>query len=442
MTRSTGRARARTLATLGLLSCALPANLAVTGLALAASAVRRPDPPPAPAARRTVLLSGGKMTKALALARAFHGAGHRVVLVESARYRLTGHRFSRAVDAFHVVPDSREAGYAEALRAVVEQEGVDVYVPVCSPASSRHDAEARAVLDPLCEVVHVGPQDLDRVDDKEHFARLAASLGLAVPESHRITDPQQVADFDFGSRPHRFILKNLDYDPVNRLDLTLLPLSTPEETAAFARSKPISPERPWVLQELVEGTEYCTHGTVREGRLTVWVCCESSAFQVNYDHVEHPAIEAWVRHFSEQTGITGQLSFDFIEQADGTVKAIECNPRTHSAITLLTDHPRLAAAYLGEAGLEEPVRPAPGTRPTYWTYQEVWRLLRRPVSAPQRLRVLREGRDAVFDVHDPLPFLLLHHLQVPSLLLGSLRRGASFLKIDFNIGKLVEAGGD
>ncbi len=54
---------------------------------------------------RTVLITGGKMTKALQLARSFHRAGHRVILTETAKYRFTGHRFSRAVDAFYCVPE-------------------------------------------------------------------------------------------------------------------------------------------------------------------------------------------------------------------------------------------------------------------------------------------------------------------------------------------------
>ncbi len=60
----------------------------------------------------------------------------------------------------------------------------------------------------------------------------------------------------------------------------------------------------------------------------------------------------------------------------------------------------------------------------------------------QRLRVVRRGRDAVFDWSDPLPFLVLHHVQIPVLLLRALVAGKDWIRIDFNIGKLVEAGGD
>jgi len=88
------------------------------------------------------------------------------------------------------------------------------------------------------------------------------------------------------------------------------------------------------------------------------------------------------------------------------------------------------------------VSPAPSTRPTYWLYHELWRLVSRPGDAAARIRVLLRGRDAIFDWSDPLPFLMVHHLQIPWLLLRNLVRGKDWVRIDFNIGKIVQAGGD
>ncbi|MBC8093955.1 MAG: ATP-grasp enzyme [Pseudonocardia sp.] len=427
---------ARTLGTLALLGVALPVNLAVTAAALLRSAVVRPDREVADRPR-TVLVSGGKMTKALQLARSFHRAGHRVVLVESSRYRFTGHQFSRAVDRFRVVPVPQAPDYAAALLRIVKEEAVDVYVPVCSPVASRYDAEAADVLAGHCEVLHLDPDTLRRVDDKDGFARLATSLGLDVPETHRITDPRQVADFDFGAAT--FILKSIAYDPVHRLDLTPLPRPTRAETAAFAASKPISAANPWILQEFVDGQEYCTHSTVRDGSVTVYGCCESSASQLNYAHVEQPGVETWARRFVQALG-TGQVSLDLIRTAEGRVYGIECNPRTHSAITMFHDHPGLADAYLTDGAT--PISPLLSSRATYWLYHELWRMLSRPRTVPERLRVVAGGKEAIFDRDDPLPFLLVHHLQIPWLLLGNLVRLKDWNKIDFNIGKLVEPGGD
>lgn len=441
----------KTVCALLLLQLALPVNLVVTGAALVASAIVAPrraftDRP------RTILISGGKMTKALTLARAFHAAGHRVVLVESARYRFTGHRWSRAVDRFHVVPSPTDPGYTAALVAIVRSEGVDLYVPVCSPASSYPDAIAREALSRYCEVLHGDADIVGRVDDKYAFATAASALGLPVPDTHLITHPRQVAEFDGWGGPDGsggagvadgaapYILKSIPYDPVNRLDLTPLPRPTRAETAAFAMSKPISPDRPWILQNFVTGREYCTHSTVRDGDLQVHCCCASSSFQVNYEHVDKPEIENWVRQFAKALHLTGQFSFDFMESDDGRLYAIECNPRTHSAITLFADHPDLARAYL-DTGVPT-VTPLPSSRPTYWAYHEAWRALRHPGEAGERLRVVWRGRDAIFSWSDPLPFLLEHHLQIPSLLLRNLVAGKDWIRVDFNIGKLVEPAGD
>ncbi len=431
----------KTLGVLGLLLLALPFNLTLTVIALLRSAFTETPLPILTARPRTIMVSGGKMTKALQLARSFHAAGHRVILIESRKYRFTGHRFSRAVDRFYAVPKPQSPGYADALLAIVLREGVDVYVPVCSPVASYYDALAKPLLEPYCEVLHGDADLVARLDDKYEFAALAQSLGLTVPDTRRITDPGQVEHFDFTAGAPPYILKSIPYDPVHRLDLTPLPRPTPAETAAFARSKPISPFSPWIMQSVVRGQEYCAHATVRDGRVQVYCCCESSAFQVNYEMADKPEIEAWVRGFVEPLKITGQVCFDFIQSDDdGRVYAIECNPRTHSAITMFYNHPGLARAYLDDDG--PVIEPTADSRPTYWIYHEVWRLLTEPGDRLARLKVILRGKDAIFDWADPLPFLMVHHLQIPWLLAGNLLRRKDWIRIDFNIGKLVEPAGD
>lgn len=430
----------RTLGALLLLQAALPLNAAVTTAAWVRGRLVTQPSVPIVGPGRTVLLSGGKMTKALQLARSFHAAGHRVVLVEQEKYRWSGHRFSRAVDAFHVIPKPDDPGYAQALLDIVRSEQVDVYVPVCSPASSVPDAQAAALLASHCEVLHGDAEMIETLDDKEQFIALAGKLGLSVPDSVRITDPEQVVGFDFAAGHPPYVLKSIAYDPVNRLDLTGLPLGSADETRRFVGSKPIREDNPWIMQQYIDGTEFCTHGTVRDGRLQVFACCPSSPFQVNYRHVDQPAIEAWVRDFVGPLRLTGQYSFDFMLDADGRVYPIECNPRTHSAITMFYDHPGLASAYLTDQA--QTIVPTAASRPTYWIYHEVWRLIRGEGSRRERLRVIATGKDAILDRHDPWPFFIEHHVQIPLLLWRNLLAGKGFIRIDFNIGKLVEAAGD
>jgi len=58
------------------------------------------------------------------------------------------------------------------------------------------------------------------------------------------------------------------------------------------------------------------------------------------------------------------------------------------------------------------------------------------------LQIIVSGKDAIFEWFDPLPFLMVHHWQIPLLLLGNLRQLKGWIRIDFNIGKLIELAGD
>jgi hypothetical protein len=88
------------------------------------------------------------------------------------------------------------------------------------------------------------------------------------------------------------------------------------------------------------------------------------------------------------------------------------------------------------------IKPLASSRPTYWIYHEMWRLITEPTKIASRLKTIARGKDAIFDWNDPLPFLMVHHAQIPWLLIQNLLHGRGWVRIDFNIGKLVEPAGD
>lgn len=439
----------QSFATLTLLLLALPINASAVGLSLVWSRLTRSSPGAKPATDpKNILISGGKMTKALQLARSFYAAGHRVVLIETHKYWLSGHRFSQAIDKFYTtpIPEKDPDAYIQALLDIVRTENINIYIPVTSPVASYYDSLAKPALSEYCEVFHVDADICEMLDDKYAFSEKAHQLGLLVPKSFKITAPEQVLNFDFSQEARQYILKSIPYDSIRRLNLTKLPCETSKETEAFVRSLPISPEKPWIMQEFIPGKEFCTHSTVRNGKLRLHTCCESSAFQVNYQNVEHLKIREWVTSFFRALQITGQISLDFIETEDGEVYAIECNPRTHSAITTFHDHPGVADAYLKDSQDENelPIEPLPQSKPTYWLYHELWRLteIRSWHQLQAWLDKIFKGTDALFQIDDPLPFLTVPHWQITLLLLDNLRKFKRWVRIDFNIGKLVQLGGD
>ena len=436
----------KNVGTLALLLLLLPFNLAMVFLSwvkytIGGGADSRTIPT-VNTEKKRILITGAKMTKALQLARFFYRDGHEVYLLETHKYWLSGHRFSKAVKGFFTVatPEKDPEQYCQDILNIVRSKNIDLFIPVSSPIASYYDSLAKVAIEPYCESLHLDPEETAILDDKHAFCSKARELGLSAPKVFRITDPQQILDFDFESDGSKYIVKSIPYDSVLRLDLTRLPFEGMED---YVRSLPISEEKPWVMQEFIRGKEYCFHATVRKGKIRLHCCSESSPFQVNYEQVDKPAIYEWVKTFVEKMNLTGQVCFDMIQTEDGTVYPIECNPRLHSAITMFHDRPGVAHAYLSDDE-SAPITPLPDSKPTYWTYHELWRLL--SIRSLKELKAwwqkITKGTDAILTPEDPLPFLMLHNWQIPLLLLDNLRRLKGWVKIDFNIGKLVELGGD
>lgn len=393
---------------------------------------------------KAILLTGGKMTKALQLARLFAAAGHRVVLVETEKYWLSGHRFSNAVSQFYTVPapEKDAEAYCQTLLEIVQKEAIDFFIPVSSPVASFYDSLAGERLSSDCEVIHFPPEITLMLDNKFKLCEQARVLGLSAPKAFLITDRQQILDFDFTRDRRSYILKSIQYNSVSRLDLTQLPCSNLQE---YVEKLPIRPDNPWVMQEFIRGQEYCTHSTVRNGKVRLHCCSRSSPFQVNYQHIDKPEILAWVEQFVGKLQLTGQVSFDFIQSEDGTVYPLECNPRTHSAITMFYNHPKLVEAYLTDGSIDAAaIAPLPTSKPTYWLYHELWRLtnMRSWADLKAWFQNIIHGKEALLQIDDPLPFLMVPHWQITLLLLNNLRQLKDWVRIDFNIGKLVELGGD
>ena len=439
----------RTLVVLGLLLLAFPLNMSVVILCSVRNIFRhflgcRISPQSLDC--KSILISGAKMSKALLLARSFHAAGHRVILVETHKYWLSGSRFSNSVSSFYTTPNPKQdlPAYIQALVEIIKKENIDLYIPVCSPAASYYDSLAKPILEGYCDVFHFDEHVTSILDNKFKFSKQAQDFDLTVPKTFEITHPEQILSYDFRHEQRPFILKNLSYDSVHRLNLVKFPCATQQETQTHVEKLPINEASPWIMQEFIEGKEYCTHSTVRNGEIQLHCCSASSAFQLNYEQVENDKIFSWVKQFVKDLRLTGQISFDFIQDEQGKAYAIECNPRTHSAITLFYNHDQLVNAYLDESKLPTLVQPLPESRPTYWLYHELWQLskvrsLKQLLSWTKRIQ---KGKEAVLDLNDPLPFLMINHWQIPLLLINNLLHLKQWIRVDFNIGKLVELGGD
>lgn len=439
-----------------------------------------------PFQQRTVLITGGKMAKALHFARCVWKAGHRVVLTEVRG--CIGSRFSRAVTAFEEVTDPLEdkEAYITDMKRVAEKYNVDVFLPVPAAVHAIADACVGEELEKMgVRNMHFGVSEIRELDCKHSFGTRLRELGLSAPETFRVTSDAEVrglnkqlltleeessaVDDPSHKSPRRlFVLKNLEYDALHRLDLFTLPCPSARLDEYLAKLKsdgtPISEKLPWQLQEFVRGKEYTAMAVLRRSELRMVTVSASSPSQLNYVHENSRVtqlVEDWLLKWvaTLPKNLDAQVCFDFIYDADSdSVKVLECNPRAHSQSCVFnSDDEQLALGRVLVDDQAHPSRRRGVLRPTsgarmFWFTNELFKLAlpqgfffryRDPHYASGGMRgflrrVFLAEKDSDFDAADPLPFILRTHYQIPALLCDTFYSGNRWEKVDFCIGKMVE----
>jgi hypothetical protein len=419
-------------------------------------------PPPTtttvlPGKGKTAIITGGKMSKAMHMARILKRAGCRVVMVETHKYYMVASRFSKSIDRFVTVPvpEKEPEEYVKALKVLAYEEDADLFVPVSSPVASVYDARIARVLPPGCASFSPGETMTAALDDKVTFSEMAQLAGCPTPETRRMTSKQAVHAFNDelraqGAGAKRYILKNLQYDSMHRLDLFSVPCE-PSALSAYMEDLTITPEAPWACQQFITGPECCGHVVALDGKLSLYSDNVASISCFNYEHLADARIRAWVSDFCAHHKLSGIMCFDFIvDEASGVPYAIECNPRMSSNIVNFYDSPTVGRAFVeraqcAAAGIVE--TPSATAGETNWTVVDLYYALAKPgLSLTQRLREVLATfackKDAYYDPYDVLPFLALHYVHIPTLLARNVWRGNRWAKIDMCIGKLTEENGD
>jgi len=362
---------------------------------------------------RTVLLTLGRLPKALDIARSFAALGYRVVIAEPFRRHLAG--VSRAVSRSIVVtaPATDRLRYLADLRRIIDEEGVSLVVPVSE--ETMHVAFLRDALPPSTSLFAMAPQVLLELHDKQRFIARCAALGLGAPETYALGTEAAAA---LAARSP-FVVK-----PVlscSGRGVSLHPAGAPLPTPPNGGKA--------IVQRCIEGDVFSSFSIADRGRARVTVVYRgavmSGTVAVCFERViDQPAIEQWVEAFVARTGFSGFVSFDFVVERSGRVFAIECNPRATSGIHFV--HPDdLASTILDPAG-EAPVRFREQR-----TLQQLFPCLtetQKSMFGPRfrsNLHHLLTARDVTWQARDPLPLLTMPATSWPIIEM-SIRRGCTF----------------
>jgi hypothetical protein len=342
---------------------------------------------------RTVILTLGRLPKALDLARSFAANGWRVVVAEPFRRHLTGASRAVALSRQVTAPSVSRARYLDDLARVAREEGAELVVPVSEEAV--HAAFVRDRLGEGVRLFAMPPETVVRLHDKHAFALAAAAMGLDVPETHALGSPEAQAL----ARRSPVVVK-LVHACGGR---GMVRLKAGETLPDADRS------RPAIVQRLVAGQEFSTCSIAHDGRVQSTVVyrgvLRSGAVAVIFERVDHPAIAAWVERFVAATGWTGFVSFDFIVDADGRPFAIECNPRTTSGLHFWRNED--IARAVADPGFAPRFRPERRLQQFYATLTESRSAMKRGEPSLPILRALAATRDVSWTARDPMPFLTM-----------------------------------
>ncbi len=138
--------------TLAALGVAVPVTAGIAAAAVVAAATRKRHKPAKVSRGKTVIVGGGKMTKALSTCALVQDAVHRVILTESAPYWMTAHRFSSAVYRFAIVPEPEDEAYAAALAELAREEEADLFVPFPARSAACSMPRPQRICQPVAKL--------------------------------------------------------------------------------------------------------------------------------------------------------------------------------------------------------------------------------------------------------------------------------------------------
>ncbi|MCJ1355245.1 MAG: hypothetical protein MMC33_005236 [Icmadophila ericetorum] len=431
---------------------------------------------------KTILVTGMGMSKGLIIARLFYEAGHNVIGADFEPYGIpVCGRFSRALKKFYRLPKPDEAHgaalYIQQLLNAVRAEKVDLWISCSGVASAVEDGQAMEVLNRRsdCKSIQYDVKTTATLHEKHSFIQYTESLGLPAPETYDVTSRAAVHQVLHKRAKKQYIMKSVGVDDTVRGDMTLLPRRTVSETYNHLANLPVSPQKPWVLQQFIKGEEYCTHALVVKGEVKAFVACPSSELLMHYQALPptsslSQAMLKFTTKFAARSGkhMTGHLSFDFLVDEITTERGlekklypVECNPRAHTAVVLFNGLGEpMAKAYLSALVSEmngtasshtsENVSPQKPDR-YYWIGHDLVVLVLLPLlelllrrrsqsaflsSLVSFLDHLLLWKDGTFEIWDPLPAWVLYHIYWPGQFLACILHKKKWSRINVSTTKV------
>jgi biotin carboxylase len=275
-------------------------------------------------------VTGGRSPVALHLLRMLHENGNSVYSAESEPYHLS--KKSNVIKQSFIVPkpNDNHTKYIESLISICKTHSIDLIIPTCEELF--HIAKAKEEF----EQYHISVfcDDLDKLrllHNKFDFIHYLKEHGYLYPETHEFTSLDSLKKYLTSSSQKKLVLKAV----YSRFASGVYFVNPQQALPAIQ----VSGENPWILQEYIDGTQYCSYSIAIEGELLAHTCYPTVytaglGANVYFKHEIEPKIEEFVERLVKELNFTGQIAFDFMRDKKGDFYPIECNPRATSGLHL------------------------------------------------------------------------------------------------------------
>ena len=268
-----------------------------------------------------VLVTCARSPAAIHLGRLLHESGHKVILADTKRFHLGRWRSWPYKCLRHPSPRHQSQEFSRWLQEIVNTEAIDCVIPVYE--ETFHHGLNHGTLG--CQHFCSDIETLNRLHNKFEFIQFAESIGIEVPETILAENIGEIESNLTENHILKPVYSRFGENVIMNPNISKLNID-------------VSKTNPWILQEKLDGKQYCLQGICKDGNVLSSVAYSSdftvSKSSVFFEKTGKGDLGGIIEKVALNCNYTGFLSFDVILGEDGTVRPIECNPRATSAVHL------------------------------------------------------------------------------------------------------------
>ncbi|OGN59358.1 MAG: hypothetical protein A3F40_02425 [Chlamydiae bacterium RIFCSPHIGHO2_12_FULL_27_8] len=289
--------------------------------------------------KKNILITGARFFTALDLARAFHRDGHNIFVCDSKPIHLCA--FSNTVKKSFKIPSPRFEfeNFKNKLKDIILENKIDIVIPVFE--ETLYVAKAKSFLSQFTEVFCSSIDLVHLLHNKWTFHNLLVKEGIPTIPTYKIDN---IEDIEKQELSFPYVLKA----SYSRGSFTLKKIEKKQDY----KNLKILKKNPWIKQKWIEGQKFCSYSIVKNGKLIINIIyplyVKGIGYCLTFENIENKKIEKWIADFVKKINFTGQISFDFIEDFDGNLFAIECNPRATSGLHLAVYHNKFSDFFINQ----------------------------------------------------------------------------------------------